>query len=71
MYNYSKLYLPGTDDIFHKSYKSNGALVSNKPFTAHLPWNSNQGLEFSNGNMVYITGGGYNQQEAPHILKTD
>ncbi|GAF37327.1 helveticin J family class III bacteriocin [Lentilactobacillus farraginis] len=71
MYEASQLYLSGTDKIFHTSYKSNGALVSNKEFTHHLPWNSNQGLEFSNGNMVYITGGAYGANEAPHILKSD
>lgn len=55
------------------SYGSGGALVSSYPFVHHLHWDSDQGLEFSNDNKVYITGGDQNatSPELPHILKGD
>ncbi|KRK87290.1 helveticin J family class III bacteriocin [Lentilactobacillus sunkii] len=58
-----------------KTIKS--ACVSAYIFTHHLPWDSQQGLEFNDSNKVYISGGHQksdnSQQETqrPHILKGD
>lgn len=53
------------------------ACVSAYLFTHHLPWSSQQGLEFSNDNKVYISGGhqksdnAQHETQRPHILKGD
>ncbi|MFD1125115.1 helveticin J family class III bacteriocin [Lentilactobacillus raoultii] len=49
-----------------------GALVSSVAFTRHFPWDSMQGMEFSNDLKVYLTGGQWiagGKGEAPHVLK--
>ncbi|GAA2968934.1 helveticin J family class III bacteriocin [Lentilactobacillus parakefiri] len=53
------------------------ACVSAYNFTQHLPWDSQQGLEFNDSNKVYISGGHQKsdnpqrETQRPHILKGD
>lgn len=65
MYASSTMYIGGDEALF----RSKQVLTKDYNFTHHLPWNSQQGLEFSNDNKVYISGGA--KGEAPHILKGD